>query len=282
MADNRHCSADPSAPLLDVRGLRKSYEQGRWYSREKFHVTALDGVDLSISQGATLAVVGESGSGKSTLARCLVRLEEPSEGEIWYRGRNLLLLNRAALRAVRSEIQLIFQDPATALNPRLTAAEIVAEPLRIQHRGSRNEQRARALALMEQVGLSRNSARRRPAEFSGGQRQRLAIARALALEPRLLILDEALSALDLSVQAQIVNLLLELQESRGLTYLYITHDLSLIERLADEAVVMHRGRIVERGAPGELLRNPQDAQTHALVRAMPVLRMQQTPEPVIR
>lgn len=262
-------SPEVASTLLRVKGLRKFYEQRRWLSRRRFVVPAVDGVDLTIARGTTLALVGESGSGKSTLARCLVRLEEPTAGEIWYDGKNLLLLSRAELRPIQGQIQLIFQDPAAALNPRLTALEIVVEPLLVQGRGTRRERRERGLALMEKVGLLSQWAERPAAEFSGGQRQRLAIARALALEPRLLILDEALSALDLSVQAQIVNLLLELQASRGLTYLYITHDLSLVGHLADEMAVMQRGRIVERASARELLRHPQHAHTRALVAAVP-------------
>jgi ABC-type oligopeptide transport system ATPase subunit len=227
-------------------------------------------VDLTIYPGATYALVGESGSGKSTLGRCLALLEEPSSGEIWFEGKSLLALSGREMTSVRTQIQLIFQDPATALNPRLCAAEIVEEPLRIQRRGTRDEQRERALTLMEQVGLSRRSATRSPLEFSGGQRQRLAIARALTLEPKLLILDEALSGLDLSIQAQIVNLLLELQDSRWLAYLYISHDLSLVAHLADEVAVMHQGKIVERGKPAELFGRPKHPHTCALLAAMPV------------
>ncbi|MBI3670321.1 MAG: ABC transporter ATP-binding protein [Acidobacteria bacterium] len=260
-------SSGGSAPLLQVNSLRKSYQQRRWLSRKKYEVAALEGVDLAIARGTTLALVGESGSGKSTLARCLVRLEEPTSGEIWYEGRNLLCVSRAELRDLRRQIQVIFQDPAAALNPRFTAAEIVAEPLAIATHRSKKEQRERALDLMEQVELPRQAADRRAGEFSGGQRQRLAIARALALEPKLLILDEAFSALDLSIQAQIVNLLLDLQAARGLTYLYITHDLSLVGHLADEVAVMFRGQIVERAAPAALLRHPQHPHTRALVAA---------------
>lgn len=259
-----------AVPLLRVERLSKEYRQRRWYSRTAHSVIALESVDLTIYPGATYALVGESGSGKSTLARCLARLEEPSSGEIWFEGKSLLALSGRKMASVRTQIQLIFQDPATALNPRFCAAEIVAEPLRIQRRGTKNEQRERALALMEQVGLSRQSAARSPLEFSGGQRQRLAIARALTLEPKLLILDEALSGLDLSIQAQIVNLLLELQDSRSLAYLYISHDLSLVAHLADEVALMHQGKIVERGRPAELFGRPQHPHTCALLAAMPV------------
>lgn len=272
MGAEQRIRAETAAPLVHVEDLYKSYVQRRWLARQQFVVRALDGVHLTIRAGTTLALVGESGSGKSTLARCLVRLEEPDSGRIWFDGKDLLLLDQEELRAARRKIQLIFQDPSAALNPRLRASEIVAEPLAVHQMGDRRERRERSLALMEQVSLSPQWARRSPAEFSGGQRQRLAIARALALEPKLLILDEALSALDLSIQAQIVNLLLELQASRALTYLYITHDLSLIGHLADEVAVMHHGRIVERATPQELVRFPRHAHTQALVAAMPALQ----------
>ena len=272
MGAEQRIRAETAAPLVHVEDLYKSYVQRRWLARQQFVVRALDGVHLTIRAGTTLALVGESGSGKSTLARCLVRVEEPDSGRIWFDGKDLLLLDQEELRAARRKIQLIFQDPSAALNPRLRASEIVAEPLAVHQMGDRRERRERSLALMEQVSLSPQWARRSPAEFSGGQRQRLAIARALALEPKLLILDEALSALDLSIQAQIVNLLLELQASRALTYLYITHDLSLIGHLADEVAVMHHGRIVERATPQELVRFPRHAHTQALVAAMPALQ----------
>ncbi len=258
-------------PLVHVQGLSKRYLQRRWFSREKFLVQALDNVELTIARGCTLALVGESGSGKSTLARCLARLEEPSSGEIWYEGRNLLDLSPQQLLPFRRQIQLIFQDPASALNPRLSAVEIVAEPLAIQQCGTKKERHQRALELMEQVGLPPQWRDRLPLEFSGGQRQRLAIARALALEPKFLILDEALSGLDLSLQAQIVNLLLELQALHSLTYLYISHDLSLVGHIADEVAVMHQGKIVERARTSELFAHPQHPHTRALLAAIPML-----------
>lgn len=256
--------------LLRVSGLRKTFLQRREWSREKFLVCALDGVDLSLVEGQTLAIVGESGSGKSTLARCIALLEQPTAGEIWFGGRDLLAASREELFPVQAQIQMIFQDPAAALNPRFTAAEIIAEPLRIHRRGSQ-EQRDRALGLMQLVGLKPDWAGRRALEFSGGQRQRLAIARALALEPRLLILDEALSALDPPIQAQIINLLLELQKSRRLSYLYITHDLSAVSCLADEVAILARGRIIERAPTAELVSHPQQPETQALLAAVPVL-----------
>ena len=257
-----------SRPLLRAVGLRRHYTRAR---RSQSRIRALDGVDLTIVAGSTLALVGESGCGKSTLARCLALLERPDSGSVRLRETDLLALDRRGRIAVRRQIQLIFQHPASALNPRWTAAEIVLEPLRIQKLGTAEEQRVRALAAIEQVGLLARWAQRRPSELSGGQRQRLAIARALVLQPELLILDEALSALDLSIQAQIVNLLLELQSCHGLTYLYISHDLSMVSYLADEVAVMQRGKIVERAPTGELFRRPRHPHTRALLAATPIL-----------
>jgi ABC-type oligopeptide transport system ATPase subunit len=242
--------------LFEVRRLSKQYGV----------VRALNHVGLAIPAGSTLALVGQSGSGKSTLARCVARLEDPTSGEIWFEGHDIA---RSNPRALRGRIQLIFQDPATSLNPRFSATNIVAEPLVIQGWGTRRERRERALDLMRQVGLAPEWGRRLPLEFSGGQRQRLAIARALALEPKLLILDEALSGLDLSTQAQIVNLLLDLQRGNGLAYLYISHDLVMAAHLADEIAVIYQGAIVERASPAELFDNPRHAHTRALLASIP-------------
>ena len=255
-------------PLVRVQGLSKHYAQGRWLSREKFVVQALENVDLSIEAGCTLALVGESGSGKSTLARCLARLEEPTAGEISFDGKNLLALSASELLPIRKQIQLVLQEPAGALNPRFSAVDVIAEPLVIYRLGSKATRRKRALELMEQMGLPPEWGGKSPREFSGGQRQRLAIARALALEPRFLILDEVLSGLDLSIQAQIVNLLIEMQASHGLTYVLISHDLSLMASIADEIAVIYRGKIVERGAPAEVLTNSRHEHTRALVASM--------------
>src|ERR1700757_2408192 len=231
-------------PLLQIDELVQQYWSGNPLGRRAW-VTALSGIWLSIYAGNTLALVGESGSGKSTLARCIAGLERPTAGTIWFDGVELTALEEKLLRAVRPQIQLIFQDPVSSLNPRFTAVEVVGEPLIVQRKLGSREIRARALSLLERVGLSRDMSAARTTEFSGGQRQRLAIARALALEPKLLILDEAMSALDCSVQAQIANLLMDLQSSLGLTYLFITHDLSMAAHVADEVAVMDHGRIVE-------------------------------------
>ena len=231
---------------------------------------ALDGVDLTLERGSTLALVGETGSGKSTLARCLALLERPDAGSIRYLGQDLLAIDRRRLPALRRQIQLIFQDPASALNPRFSAAEVVAEPLRIQKINPRARRR-RALEAMEQMGLLARWADRRPGQLSGGQRQRLAIARALVSEPRLLILDEALSALDLSVQARIINLLLELQTAHDLTYLLISHDLRVVGHLADELAVLFQGIIVDQGPVAKILRRPGHQHTRRLLEATPAL-----------
>jgi len=233
---------------MEALHLCKRYVQGRWYSRNKFQVTALDDVSLAIPPYSTLALVGESGAGKSTLGRCLSRLEEPDSGEIRFEGRNLFTLRSKERLFLRRSIQFIFQDSGTAMNPRFSAAEVVDEPLRIQTTMGTKARRTQALAMMEQVGISAQWAERSALEFSGGQRQRLAIARALVLKPRLLILDEALSNLDHVMQAQILELLLDLQASRALTLLFITHDLPLAARVADRIVVMRKGRIVESGS----------------------------------
>ncbi len=256
-----------SEPLLRARGLKRQYLRR---GRRRQRVQALDGVDLMVRPGSVLAVVGETGSGKSTLGRCLALLERPDAGSIQFLGQDLLALDGRRASQLRRQIQLIFQDPASALNPRFTAAELVAEPLRIQ-KVDRKSRRRRAIQAMEQVGLLARWADRRPAQLSGGQRQRLAIARALVLEPRLLILDEALSALDVSVRARIVNLLLELQSTLGLAYVLISHDLQLAGYLADEIVVLKSGRVVEKGLVKDIFSQPQHVHTRQLLAATPKL-----------
>ncbi|MEE8522577.1 MAG: ATP-binding cassette domain-containing protein [Thermoanaerobaculia bacterium] len=226
---------------------------------------AFEGVDLELRRRSIVAVVGESGGGKSTLARCLALLEEPTSGEIWLEDVQLSAVDRRRRAALRPRVQLIFQDPATAINPRFSAFEAVVEPLRVQGRCDRGWRRQRALELMREVAFPAELAGRSSLELSGGQLQRLAIARALAAEPRVVILDEGLASLDLSLQARIANLLLDLRRRHGLAYLLISHDLRLAAHLADEIAVLDRGRIVERGAPEELLRRPRHAASRALV-----------------
>lgn len=258
-------------PLMRIVNLSKQYVQRRPLTRTAFTVSAFEDVNLMIHRGATLAIVGESGAGKSTLAKCLALLEEPTAGEIWFGGKNLLSLRKKELFPVHRQVQLIFQDPTSALNPRLTAEEIIAEPLAIQKIGAKDGSRARAQELMEQVGLPARSGRKRPLEFSGGQRQRLAIARALALEPKLLILDEALASLDLLNQRMILTLLADLRAEHSLTYVHISHDLRLVSEFADEVAVMSDRRIVERKSAAELFARPEHPDTKALLAAMPSL-----------
>jgi len=258
-------------PLLRIVNLSKSYLQRRAFTRRAFTVNAFEDVNLTIHRGATLAIVGESGAGKSTLANCLALLEKPSAGEILFEGRNLLSLQKKELAGAHRRIQLIFQNPTSALNPRLTAEEIIAEPLEIQKIGTRDDRRTRAREIMDLVGLSARMTGKRPMEFSGGQRQRLAIARALALEPKLLILDEALASLDLANQQTILSLLGGLRAELSLTYVHISHDLRFVSEFADEVAVMSRGRIVEQKPAAELFARPEHPDTQALLAAMPSL-----------
>ena len=253
--------------LAKVRGLTRRFARRGQPTAGAGSVAALDGADLTLRAGGFHALVGESGSGKSTLARCLAGLERPDSGTIYFRGAEVTRLRGPALRAYRRQVQLIFQDPAVALSPRFTAWQVVAEPISIQGHAGRREQRQRALSLMEQVGLRPESADRRPLEFSGGQRQRLAIARALAVEPSLLVLDEALSGLDASMQAQILNLLRDLQRERSFTCLLVSHDFAVVAAVAEDVAVMHAGRIVEQGAPAVLIDAPRHPHTRDLVAA---------------
>jgi peptide/nickel transport system ATP-binding protein len=256
--------------VLEVRDLRKCYETPRGLFRPRARTQALDGVTLDIQSGSTQALVGESGSGKTTLARCLVGLERPDAGEIWFEGEEVFTLAGVSrFRLLRREVQLVFQDPASALSPRLSAAEIVEEPLTIQKICGRDERRRRALELMDQVGLPPSAAGRSALELSGGQRQRLAIARSMILEPKLLVLDEAFSGLDLSIQAQLVNLLLDLQAARPLSCLFILHDLGLAAGVADRIAVMHKGRIVETLRSRDWTHAAHHPQTRALLDAIP-------------
>lgn len=254
-------------PLLQVRDLTKTYTQHRFLSRKRREIFVLRGVSFSIRRGCMLGLVGESGSGKSTLARCVARLENPSTGEIWFGDTDLASLDHAELRPFRPKIQLLIQDSSAAINPYFRVWEVVAEPLRIQKRGTAGQAKAKALEMMQQVGLPETLAERRPHELSGGQRQRLAIARALVLDPELLVLDEPFVGLDVSVQAQMANLLLALQKERSLTYLLIAHDLALASSLADEIAVIHAGIIIESATPSEILRTPRQPFTVQLVAA---------------
>ena len=257
--------ANSREPLLHISGLCKQFVQRRNFSRTKFFVGAFEDVNLQLFRGNTLALVGESGAGKSTLARCIALLERPSTGNITLDGIDLLALDQRQLFPIRRRIQLIFQDPASALNPQLSALEIIAEPLAIQNIGTKQERRERARQLMEQVGLDSSTAGKHPFEFSGGQRQRLAIARALALEPDVVILDESLSALDALNRDLIVQLLVDLQAARALAYLYVSHDLRLVSQFADEVAVMYQGKIVEQQKTREIFAHPAHFHTRELL-----------------
>lgn len=257
--------------LVRARGLSKRYVQRPPFSRSKFAIDALVDVNLEIAPGCLTALVGESGCGKSTLASCLAMMEKPDCGEIWFEENEISHWSNRKLASLRPKIQMVFQDSAGALDPRFSAAQIIEEPLEIQHRETRQNLRARACELMAEVGLSPDWANRSPLQLSGGQRQRLAIARAIALKPSLLVLDESLSGLDLSTQAQILNLLLDLKAARSLTCLLISHDLSLVGKVADFVAVMHQGRIVECESTAQVLASPQHPQTCKLLASVQVL-----------
>ena len=245
-------------PLLEVIGLRKAYAR----------TVALDGVDLAIYRNETLALAGASGSGKTTLARCILRLIEPDAGAIRLSGIDLLALHGAKLRARRRSVQMVFQDPLAAFNPRATVACILADPLRVHRLVPRAARRAAVLALLDRVHLPATLADRRPHELSGGQLQRVAIARAIATRPALIVLDEPVSALDVAVRAQILNLLLDLRDETGVSYLLISHDLAVVRAVADRVAVLNDGRIVESGIPDAVFRAPLAAATRALVAAV--------------
>src|SRR5260221_1666389 len=257
-------------PLLEVRHLSKAFSRHRGFFRQGRVVRAVDDVSFSIEKGETFGLVGESGSGKTTTGRCILRLIEPTAGEVLFDGRDVLKLSRGDLRRARRDMQIVFQDPYSSLNPRMRVSDIVEEPLVIHKLGSRAERRERVRQLFELVGLNPDQLRRYPHEFSGGQRQRIGLARALALNPSLIIADEPVSALDVSVQAQVVNLLMELQERLTLTYLFIAHDLRLVEHICSRLAVMYLGRIVEMGDTAKLFAAPKHPYTRALLSAIPV------------
>ena len=252
--------------LVDVRRLVKHFP----VDKSDDLVRAVDGVSFSIRGGETLGLVGESGCGKSTVGRCLLRLQEPTSGEVYFEDRNILELEAGDLRDLRREMQIIFQDPYASLNPRLSILSIVSEPLKIHGVSNKAERRARVADLLTKVGLDADYMNRYPHEFSGGQRQRIGIARALALNPKLIVCDEPVSALDVSVQAQVVNLLQDLQKEFGLTYLFISHGLAVVEHISTRVAVMYLGKIVEIANADELYKNPLMPYTKALLSAIPV------------
>ncbi len=261
-----------SHALLDIEDLKTHFpvRSGWFFKRQSGVVKAVDGVNLQVNEGEVLGLVGESGCGKSTLARTIVRLVLPTSGQIRFAGLALQDLSRTALRAIRPRIQMVFQDPYASLNPRRTVFDTLAEPMLAHRLVPRNAVAREVGALMEQVGLAKRSMRKYPHEFSGGQRQRIAVARALALQPQLILADEPVSALDVSVQAQILNLLKSLREQRGLTMLLISHDLSIVRHMSHRIAVMYLGRIVEIGPADEVFSRPLHPYTRALVAAAPV------------
>jgi len=267
-------SAEGSAngALLEVTDLTKHFpiKQGVLFDRTVGHVKAVDGVSFSIAEGETLGLVGESGSGKSTTGFCILQLMKPTSGSVRFMGRELTELGREELRRMRREMQIVFQDPYASLDPRMTVGDIVAEPLVVHSVGGKRARRETVRGLLEVVGFNPEFTNRYPHEFSGGQRQRIGIARALALNPKLIICDEPVSALDVSIQAQILNLLKDLQRDFGLTYLFIAHDLAVVRAVSDRIAVMNQGKLIEIGPAAEVYSRPQQEYTRALLAAVPV------------
>ncbi len=268
--------ATQSPNLLEIKGLYKYFPvRAGLFSHHIADVHAVDGIDLSIQPGETLGLVGESGSGKTTIGRLILKLLRPTKGSIFFNGRNITNLLRNEFRPLRREMQIVFQDPYASLNPRMTVGEIVGEPLKIHRIASGAKAHERVLSLLRMVGLRSSHENRYPHEFSGGQRQRIGIARALAVDPKFLVLDEPVSALDVSIQAQVINLLEDLQEQLGLTYLCIAHDLSVIRHISTRVAVMYLGKIAEVAARDDLYERPLHPYTQSLLSAIPI------PEPAI-
>jgi ABC-type oligopeptide transport system ATPase subunit len=258
-------------PVVEVSHLSKHFVRNAGFLKTGALVKAVDDVSFSIEAGETFGLVGESGSGKTTTGRCILRLIEPTSGEVLFRGANVLAFSRSEMRAARRHMQIVFQDPYSSLNPRMRVGDIVKEPLVIHRLGTAAERRSRVEELFELVGLERSHLARYPHEFSGGQRQRIGIARAIALNPALVIADEAVSALDVSIQAQVVKLLIDLQDRLSLTYLFIAHDLRLVKDICSRVAVMYLGKIVEMGETRAIFANPSHPYTRALLSAIPVL-----------
>lgn len=264
-------------PLLDVRDLKVHFPfvRGHLFNRQRGAVRAVDGVSLQLHAGETLGLVGESGCGKSTLARAILRLVEPTSGEVWYEGKRIDRLSPGAMMSYRARLQMVFQDPFASLNPRMTVGRIIAEPMDIFDLYDRPHRRLEVMRLLDLVGLNPRYLNRYPHEFSGGQRQRIGIARALAVDPQVIVCDEPVSALDVSIQAQIINLLQDLQQQLGLSYIFIAHDLSVVRHIADRVGVMYLGRLVEVAESRSLYENPRHPYTRALLESVPI------PDPVL-
>jgi oligopeptide transport system ATP-binding protein len=263
--------------LLEIKDLKKHFPiRGGVFSKTIGFVYAVDGVSFNLFKGETLGLVGESGCGKSTTGRTILRLIEPTAGEINFEGQNITELEKGDMRALRREMQIIFQDPYASLNPRMTIGSIIGEPMEIHKIAKGAEKNERVASLLDKVGLRPEDTRKYPHEFSGGQRQRIGIARALALNPKLIVCDEPVSALDVSIQAQVINLLGDLQEEFGLSYLFIAHNLNVVEHISDRVAVMYLGKIVELATDKELYTNPQHPYTEALLSAVPV------PDPTVQ
>jgi oligopeptide transport system ATP-binding protein len=259
-----------SESILDIQDLKMHFPvKGGVFSRQVAAVKAVDGVSLSVGRGETLGLVGESGCGKSTLGKCIVRLTNPTAGKITFEGVDITTMSQSKLRPIRRNMQMVFQDPAESLNSRLSVGQIIAEPLEVQGIGNATTRKEMVDQLLDRVGMPKSVSQRFSFEFSGGQRQRIGIARALALNPELIVLDEPVSALDVSVQSQVLNLLLELQEEMNLAYLFIAHDLAVVKHISDRVAVMYLGKIVELADADTIYKNPKHAYTKALISAIP-------------